>query len=348
MRNVLNLTVRSRLIIAFVVILLIPSLTIGWTSYQTAKDTVDKQMTISANETVKLLNSNLDSFFKSEIQSIDYLADRITADTYKSRNPILKTNILKPFLSKNPEMLEVYVGSTDGLFIDAPIDKVPDGYDPRQRAWYQEAMNRKSEVIITSPYVSKTTGNVVVTIAKVIKDSSGVLGFDVNLNAIATITNQVKIGQDGYAFIQDKNRKVVVHPTVKPGEVMNSDATEKIYQSESGDFDYLLNGKAKAMVFTTNKLTGWKVGGTFYSDEVSKEAQPIFYKTVLVLFIALLVGAVIVYFIVNSITKPLKSLVHASEKIGQGDLTEVIQVKSNDELGQLGNSFNQMATNFAK
>ncbi|WP_047153853.1 methyl-accepting chemotaxis protein [Aneurinibacillus tyrosinisolvens] len=345
MRNVFSLKVRSRLIISFLVVLLIPSLAIGWSSYNTSRDKIDVQMTMSSSEAVKLLNSTVDRFIEPEIQNIDYLADRITVGTYKGQEPILRTDILAPFVSKHSEISNIYVGSTEGLFINAPAMKMPEGYDPRQRPWYQEAIKQKGNVIVTSPYISKTTGDFVVAIAKAVKDGSGVLGCEVKLETFAAITKQVKIGTEGYAFILDKGSKVVVHPTTKPTEQLKSDAITKMFQSDSGQFDYVNENKAKKMVFSTNKITGWKIAGTMFSDEVKKEAAPIFYKMILVLFIALIVGVIAVYFIITSITKPLKSLVHGAERIGQGDLTEVIEVKSNDELGLLGNSFNQMAAN---
>ena len=44
---------------------------------------------------------------------------------------------------------------------------------------------RKSgEVVITAPYKSSTTGNIVITIAKQNEDKSGVLGIDLIINDI--------------------------------------------------------------------------------------------------------------------------------------------------------------------
>jgi methyl-accepting chemotaxis protein len=165
MRNLLSLTVRSRLILSFILILLVPSLTIGLTSYQTSKNKVDDQMTMASSASVQLLNATIDRFIEPEMQKIDFLADQLTSATYKSPNPTLQTGILAPFQEKNAEISSVYVGSTEGLFINAPAKKMPDGYDPRQRPWYQQAMEQKGKVIITSPYVSKTTGDFVISFA---------------------------------------------------------------------------------------------------------------------------------------------------------------------------------------
>jgi methyl-accepting chemotaxis protein len=343
--KIFGLTIKNRLIISFAIILLIPSIIIGWTSYKTSTDNIDEQITMSAAETTKLLNANLDAFIKPQISNINYLAEGITAESYKGGNLTLQEGILSPFFSKHPEIATIFFGSKEGLFINAPEKKMPADFDPRKRPWYQAAMGQMGKVAITSPYISKTTGDFVVGIAKVVKDGSGVIAAEVRIKTIENVTKQVHIGKEGYAFIIDKDRKVVVHPTTKPVMEMKGDFVDKIYQSKTNSFDYTLDNKLKKMVFTTNQLTGWKVAGTLYQDEVATEAKPIFYKTVLVLLIAIILGVALVYFIITSITKPLRFLVGASEKIGQGDLTKVIEVRSNDELGQLGSSFNTMAKN---
>ncbi|RFU61147.1 methyl-accepting chemotaxis protein [Peribacillus glennii] len=345
MRKFLNLSIRSRLIISFVLILLIPSLIIGWTSYSTAKRTVEHEITMSALEDVTLLNSVLDRFIEPEIMNIDYLSDEIAKADYTGDNPVLQKGILAPFLSKHPEISTIYVGSKEGMFINAPAKKMPEGYDPRERPWYQEAMKQTGKVVITSPFESKTTGDFVFGVAKVLKDGSGVLAAEVKIETISEIVNKVHVGDEGYAFLADKDKKVIVHPTAKPTEPLEGNFVNKIYQTKTGNFEYTIDNKDKKIVFATNELTGWKVAGTLFNEEITKAAQPIFNKTILVLSIALILGIALGYLIIASITKPLRSLVVASEKIGQGDLTEEIQVQSNDELGQLGNSFNTMTKN---
>ena len=56
--------------------------------------------------------------------------------------------------------------------------------------------------------------------------------------------------------------------------------------------------------------------------------------------IALFTGGIIA----DKITSPIKKLSEGAEKIGSGDLETRIEVKSKSEIGQLANTFNQMAT----
>lgn len=59
------------------------------------------------------------------------------------------------------------------------------------------------------------------------------------------------------------------------------------------------------------------------------------------------IGLVVSYFLSGNITKPLRQLSSAAEKIRQGDLKQEVPVKTQDEVGQLATVFNQMSAELA-
>ena len=60
--------------------------------------------------------------------------------------------------------------------------------------------------------------------------------------------------------------------------------------------------------------------------------------------IALLLGG----FLARSLTRPIRALTDATRAVAGGDLTQKIPVRSQDELGELVTSFNQMSANLAQ
>jgi methyl-accepting chemotaxis protein len=61
--------------------------------------------------------------------------------------------------------------------------------------------------------------------------------------------------------------------------------------------------------------------------------------------IAVVVGAVIAYRTANSITQPLSELIKVAQQIGEsGDLDHEIDIRRDDEIGQLGRTFGRMVT----
>jgi len=65
-------------------------------------------------------------------------------------------------------------------------------------------------------------------------------------------------------------------------------------------------------------------------------------QSLIIATIAMLVGGVCVWLFARSLTRPIKSLVQAAERIAMGDLDSGIRVTTNDEIGHLAESFNYM------
>jgi len=57
---------------------------------------------------------------------------------------------------------------------------------------------------------------------------------------------------------------------------------------------------------------------------------------------------VILFFITSSIIQPLQQMVNATKKIADGNLNHKVKINFQDEVGQLGHSFNQMTENLKK
>ncbi|MFC5452108.1 methyl-accepting chemotaxis protein [Paenibacillus aestuarii] len=346
------LNVKNRLILAFLVVLIGPTFFLAWSSYNTAKKTVDEHMIQAAESNVKLLNNVFSQFITAKQLDVSGLASSMELQGTTSidggnigSNPQVRKQ-LENYKAVHPEIEQVYVGAESGLFMNAPDSlKNPPDYDPRTRPWYQEAMKNKNTPIVTAPYISKSSNQLVITIAQATKDGLGVAAINVSIEHLAEITRSVKIGKEGYIYLLDKDGKYIVHPTEKAGsQAADSPETRQLFASDSGSFSYQRDNEAKKMSFVTNSLTGWKIAGTMYQKEVAEEAIPILHQTLIVLIGAMVLGTLLLIWVLASIISPLKQLNRLSKKISDGDLTEQIAVTRDDEIGLLGKSFNEMSS----
>ncbi|KOS27142.1 chemotaxis protein [Bacillus anthracis] len=329
---------------AFITILIIPSIIIGGTSYQKAKTNLNETILQTAKDNVKILNKIINKEIENKKVDATHFTKILTQGENNGTDQLQNVqNKLEQYKKLHPEIETIYTTSSKKQFIQAPARKMPDGYNPTERDWYKEAVKKNGEIIVTAPYKSKTTGNMVITIAKQNDDKSGVIGIDLNINDIVKTSKMIKIGKKGFVAILDQNKHIVAHPTIKPGEKLEKSLEKELYKKEKGVITYKLNGDDRNITFKTNKKTGWKIAGVMPNKEIKEAANPIFYKTLTVIGTSLLLGGIVIYFIIKSITNPLKKLVISAKKISEGDLTEKIKIHSKDEIGQLGKSFNEMA-----
>ncbi|WP_374937197.1 methyl-accepting chemotaxis protein [Bacillus clarus] len=297
-----------------------------------------------ANENTSVLNGVINQNMEAKFVDVAYFADILTENTYlDGQEETVRTNLAQ-YMKLHPEVEGIHIGTETGKLIREPFIQMPDGYNPTERDWYKEAIKSKYEVIVTAPHQSASTKNMVVTMAKQTKDGKGVIGINLNLDNILKISKMVNIGKKGYAVILDRNKQIVSHPSQKGGSKATDAWVKPIYENEKGNVFYTEKDDNKKLTFTTNKKTGWKIVGVMFEEEVIQAAEPVFYKTLIVIVISIVLGSLLVYFITLSITKPLRKIVDSAHEMSQGDLTKQIAVYSKNEIGQLGNSFNEMVT----
>ncbi len=65
---------------------------------------------------------------------------------------------------------------------------------------------------------------------------------------------------------------------------------------------------------------------------------------VVVALSAMAIGMGIALVLARSITRPLNTCVASAKKISEGDLTQIVEVRNRDEIGELARSFNNMTT----
>ncbi|KAB8130114.1 methyl-accepting chemotaxis protein [Gracilibacillus oryzae] len=328
-----NGKLRTKLFVSFLFILLVPSIVIGTISFQKAQDVLGNYIIDTASENISRVNKGINDTFQPKMKDLAYIAESVNSEMIQQDEQIART--LHQYKELRSEVSLIYIGTETGDLLLEPAQDLPDDFDPREQSWYTEAMANQGEAIITDPYLDTATNEMVITIARTVQDGSGVIGMDFNLSKIASITKEIKVGSEGYVFMLDASNQYLVHPTEESGVKPTGNWTDTVFNKDNGKLSYLFEGEDKEMIFETNELTGWKIAGTMYTKELEVAARDIMITTILVIAAALLIGLLIIFIIIRSITKPLQSLTASVKKISGGDLTEKLTVESEDEIGQL-------------
>lgn len=337
-------SISKKLIIAFLVVLILPTVALTISAFFTSKTELDKQIMGSAMSQVNAFDTLINENIGNKSDAVTLFSDSLKASNLQEKNRNATIKELQQFGKINEkDVSAIYAGSEKGLFMQYPVQKMPDGYDPRERPWYQEALKAENgKQVITKPYVAASTGKMVITIAQKTKDGSGVIGLDMEIDSLLQKLKEIKIGQKGYAFIMEKDKTVLADPTQKPGSQVNENLASIIFKNKEGSGSYTLKGTDKKVAYVTNELTGWKIGGTMLVSEVEEAAKPVFNTAIIVFSVTLIVAGTLIFFIVRSISKRLSNLARFSKKVSEGDLRDKLQIQSDDEIGQVGKGFNTM------
>lgn len=331
-----------KLFISIGIILLIPSLVVGILATQSARNGIQEQITQSATESIKLVDSMINDLVQPKLHDADIFAKKLQGNLLGEDVFAGTRSSFEQYAELHPETSRIYYGTKEGKFLIVPDAQMND-FDPRERPWYEEAMKEPGKAVVSRPYISADDNKeITISVSMAATDGSGVFGIDLKLENIRETFSGIKVGKEGYAILLDGEQHYIVHPVHNAGEKAADSAEQKMYDSDYGEYTFVVDGEQKYMTYITNALTGWKIGGTIYLSEIDAAAKPIIYNTLLTGVICLLVGFVFIYLMIQSIIKPIRRLKEQAESVSEGDLTQVIQVKSNDEIGDLAAAFQVM------
>lgn len=219
------------------------------------------------------------------------------------------------------ELLNLYYGTTDKLFIQSALDATtPEGYDPTQRGWYKAAESAKT-TIVTDPYMDVLIGGMCVTVATPVYQNGellGVVGADFTLDTITDIVNSIPYDDGEYGFLVDASGNYVIHENTDflPGE----DSATNV-SSVMSDINSLISTPGKEVLkskdydsqnnyFATSMIDdcSWVLGLALPVSNVSGSIYTIIITSIIIAIIAIVVSNIIMTNLIGQQLNPLETL----------------------------------------
>ena len=242
-----------------------------------------------------------------------------------------------------------YFGESSGKMNDSDPSINRDGYDPRSRGWYQEAMS-KGGLIVTKPYLDVAYNIMVVTLAQPV--SGGVVGGDLSIASLVEDVTKMQLPADGFAIMMHKDGTIIAYKdaakAMKPASEIDNDLTNALIEQSKSSKDLVpayfdSEGRDKLLWAVDIPDTDWEL--VLVLDKAALEAPlSSLLMTQLGMALLVLVGSILaISWLVSMLLGPLTKVSQALARIadGNGDLTQRIKIDANDEVGQLANSFNR-------
>jgi len=132
----------------------------------------------------------------------------------------------------------------------------------------------------------------------------------------------------------------VNHALLKEFETQGS-VGNSTYTDASGDL--VVAAFADMAEFGVNKALDWSLIAIAPFDEILLPASELRNNLFFIFIAFCIIISLISFYLINLISKPIIKLKDAAIEIGKGRLDTKIEIKSNDEIGDLADSFNTMA-----
>jgi len=241
-----------------------------------------------------------------------------------------------------------------GYFVHPEVVGRDPNYDPRKRPWYSDAIHRRSP-ILTSPYI-RTDGTLTLAIAQAVTNEQdtpiGVIVFGWSLKDFQDQIQQFKIGSTGYIMVLDADNHFIVSPrnnawlSKNPDEIGLSDF-QNLENKAYGINLVNVDGEPKFMRVKISN-TGWKIVSIIDAQEISQHVSDFVVKIALVYLLTFLVILSIIIFTSERLTASIEALSKAAVAFSNGETNVHVDIKTNDEIGLLTKTFNNMVVHIEK
>ncbi|MCG7335941.1 methyl-accepting chemotaxis protein [Sporosarcina sp. ACRSM] len=242
----------------------------------------------------------------------------------------------------------MYFGFENKFTKFVPHTEIPN-FNPTSRLWYQTAIQDPDQVHWSYPYIDAATGEHVITASKAMKRNQiivGVIGVDIGLRNITERVSTSDFGFDGYPFLFDSRNGAMVHPSRQYDDKRLVDLSymEAIFDvnKAEGVGYYHENDNQMIGVFTEVPHYGWTVGAAFNEASIVGSFDQAKRIIVLIFLVAVVLMIAILWFLISGIVSPIPKIREAMNKVAVGELNTKIEVKAQDEFGQLAYNFNEM------
>ncbi|WP_132281067.1 methyl-accepting chemotaxis protein [Natranaerovirga hydrolytica] len=347
-------SIKSKLLIFITLLSVIIIFSIGYFTYSKSVEHITDNF---YNETSRLtiqVENTLDNFFTRYEEGLDLISheEHLLAFFNERERERDMFNKFQDFLNVYDSVNHIYFGSKDGGMFLEPFIDVGNDFDPRERPWYEDAVEADG-IIWTSPYYDPVNDNMTISVAKPIYDANniftGVLSIDIDMDYVLNMISDIQIGESGYVFIADKEGTTLIHNNTDL--IDETIPVEALYQAvtseDEGMVEYTYNDSERLSVFTTLDRLGWVVAATIEASEISGQTQEILYFTLGIGLFVLSVSVIIAFFFANSITKGINHIRELMSNVKEGNFDVKAHIKSKDELKELGDDFNTMISNIS-
>ncbi len=223
-------------------------------------------------------------------------------------------------------------------------DQINSGRDLSQEDFFRQVKSGK-------PYRSQVSyGNELsITVAMAVgPEAAGITVAQINLEFLFNDVKNITVGQAGTTYAVDAAGMLIAHPNLnlvlKKTNLAGLPQVQAARQKKTVTQARDLNGETVLSTYSEIPLLGWLV----FVEQPKAQAYAGVYQSLRRLGFLLLFGIILAIvssmIVVHKMMVPILAIKEGATRIGSGSLEQRIEVKTGDELEELAEQFNRMAS----
>ncbi|MGM0884243.1 MAG: sensor histidine kinase [Bacillota bacterium] len=355
----------SKMILAFLLIILIPTTLSGFSFYLESSALVKRNVRASAVQVTKQTADALSSIFNAGSDTSDliygdlkvqdaamhYTSSPLSTQVQMSQSiDTLLNNVV--YSSSFVRIVYIFkdggIGWGSGTFSAVKLRKV----DLNRLDWVEQSRREDGGLVWQALRKDPFSGggentDLVLPISRTLKDFEsleqiGLLVVSLNGKAIINTINQVKLGETGRYMVVDPSGQIMIDADLsRIGKMIEPNLHELVVHNDAVEFEYANNG---VHYYGVKQLlsNGWLLVGTVPTVEITGALDKLHTRILITSACFALLAVLIGLLIAKRVTKPIKQLTLEMKRVQQGDLSVRTVLTSTDEIGLMSKHFNKM------
>lgn len=356
-------SVGMKLFAIFFISILFFVFAVGFTSYSISKNVIQNKVAEASQQTMVQGGQKLDfllSIFLELSRQValdtdmdQYIVDYNNALKNKGGDAVNEArqkmrNKLNLFLYFNENVRAIHVFNPNGSML-VSTDSASQSANVGNEGWFKDGV-AKDKIAWLPPTEkgffndsgkSGSTFGLIRTMKSRANETQAVLLMEISTAVVEQELENINLGEKGNAMLVTDKNKVV---TTKDHSLLEADSPVPLPETAFAEASGHLNDSKSDLLlaYSKSKETEWYLVGSMPLEELVKDAKSINTMTWIMAFIAMVIAVIIGYFVARMIGRPIAEIRNLMKEGENGNLKVRTDIKSEDEIGQLGSSFNQM------
>ncbi|MGE5581621.1 MAG: cache domain-containing sensor histidine kinase [Bacillota bacterium] len=349
-------SLRSKFILSFVILSTIPMIILAFFSYRVYHDILQRNIQSYTSEVIDRVSRNLEIYLsdlerilelRNDYYNLQFIKLNLAGDIEGNRKYTFRLwenlNNIRQFKT---DLRDVSVTTLGGVTVGCyGVTHT----DLAQNELFQALANRtpgEDGTAIWGPHPDWLGGQVF-SVGRAIRGDYdnflGIMSIDVDVELLNRICGNIRLGKTGYIMLVDDNNRIIYHP--KPELIGKSlgfllGKSSSIADWKQG-FTTKMGPGNQMIAVKTFAQANWRIIGLSNRFELATEMQKITRLSLIIILTTIIVLTLTAIYFASLLTDPLKELQQSMRQASE-DLNTNAKISTTDEIGQLGESFNQM------